>query len=600
MTTRNARQFIASIQDAPEDDVPRLVFADWLEENGESARAEFIRVQCELARLPTFDTRYPELHLRQLELLAEHEVDWLGEWAERLVRWEFRRGLLHAITITPQPFVKQGEELFLDHPVQRVALVNERGNSLVAEEVPETVSAPVMGQVRAVETAGCRRDEPLRGMYGGRVITNAWLSALASARHVTRLEELHLNGDTRSGRDALDLDTWRRFCRARHLRTLRRLDLSDAYTHDHGETLREVVQLLGKSSFVKELRSLSFARCHLDNEGIRQLASAPWVHLEDLDLGGCDVLGADGLEAVLMAPSLSQLRSLSIPYGMELQVLAGSPRLGQLHTLRLHGDSRGGSTVTRGNWTARRGRLVGQSEWETLFRSPHLQKLTTLTVSSHSEIPPEAIIALWHNPWSANLQEFTLSAERLRTEHLTTLFARPAEGPTPLRSLSFPDCDGIGKALAKWPGLAGLTDLSLTRMFAQDCAKDTAALLKSPHFSPRLERLDLSGSCPTQANVNQLARCTNLSGLRWLGFGWNDLNPRKMHVLMHAPHLRHLESLHLSSMYGVNEVQALVQLAKTDAWPRLRDLVVGSGTDPEGIDPLQERFGPRLRVWADC
>jgi uncharacterized protein (TIGR02996 family) len=36
---------------SPFDDGPRLVYADWLEERGECARAEFVRVQCGLARL---------------------------------------------------------------------------------------------------------------------------------------------------------------------------------------------------------------------------------------------------------------------------------------------------------------------------------------------------------------------------------------------------------------------------------------------------------------------------------------------------------------------------------------------------------------------
>ena len=36
----------------PDDDTPRLIFADWLEEKGDSARAEFIRVQIDRARLP--------------------------------------------------------------------------------------------------------------------------------------------------------------------------------------------------------------------------------------------------------------------------------------------------------------------------------------------------------------------------------------------------------------------------------------------------------------------------------------------------------------------------------------------------------------------
>lgn len=35
----------------PECDAARLVYADWLDENGEGERAEFVRVQCELARM---------------------------------------------------------------------------------------------------------------------------------------------------------------------------------------------------------------------------------------------------------------------------------------------------------------------------------------------------------------------------------------------------------------------------------------------------------------------------------------------------------------------------------------------------------------------
>src|SRR5688572_17928114 len=42
----------SAIRTNPEDDTPRLVYADWLQENGDEERAEFIRVQCELAKLP--------------------------------------------------------------------------------------------------------------------------------------------------------------------------------------------------------------------------------------------------------------------------------------------------------------------------------------------------------------------------------------------------------------------------------------------------------------------------------------------------------------------------------------------------------------------
>lgn len=43
------RAFVSAMRAAPDDDLPRLVAADWLEEHGEGAWAEFVRVSCEWA-----------------------------------------------------------------------------------------------------------------------------------------------------------------------------------------------------------------------------------------------------------------------------------------------------------------------------------------------------------------------------------------------------------------------------------------------------------------------------------------------------------------------------------------------------------------------
>src|SRR5262245_9900451 len=43
--------FLAAINANIDEDTPRLVFADWLQENGDEARAEFIPIQCELSRV---------------------------------------------------------------------------------------------------------------------------------------------------------------------------------------------------------------------------------------------------------------------------------------------------------------------------------------------------------------------------------------------------------------------------------------------------------------------------------------------------------------------------------------------------------------------
>src|SRR5262245_33094349 len=86
-----------AVLDAPEEDAPRLVLADWLDEHGDEhdrVRAEFIRVQCELARGVADRRRWRELRLRERELQQRHQAVWLrGLWTpedERLVT--FHRG----------------------------------------------------------------------------------------------------------------------------------------------------------------------------------------------------------------------------------------------------------------------------------------------------------------------------------------------------------------------------------------------------------------------------------------------------------------------------------------------------------------------------
>jgi len=63
----DATALLAAIRAAPKDDAPRLIYADWLDENERPARAEFIRVQCAVAR-----KKSPSLRRREAELLSAH------------------------------------------------------------------------------------------------------------------------------------------------------------------------------------------------------------------------------------------------------------------------------------------------------------------------------------------------------------------------------------------------------------------------------------------------------------------------------------------------------------------------------------------------
>src|SRR5690348_15259175 len=77
--------FEADIIAHPDDDAPRLILADWLEDHGDehtAARAEFIRLQIELAGLGEDDPRRAALERRGKGLLAGHEKAWLGRLAD--------------------------------------------------------------------------------------------------------------------------------------------------------------------------------------------------------------------------------------------------------------------------------------------------------------------------------------------------------------------------------------------------------------------------------------------------------------------------------------------------------------------------------------
>src|SRR5262249_11968802 len=62
----------------PFDDDPRHVLADWLDDQGEAARAEFLRVEAEQRHLEYHDPRWRNLDLRSDRLLSENASRWLG------------------------------------------------------------------------------------------------------------------------------------------------------------------------------------------------------------------------------------------------------------------------------------------------------------------------------------------------------------------------------------------------------------------------------------------------------------------------------------------------------------------------------------------
>src|SRR5262249_51929355 len=119
--------FLQAIIEAPEDDTPRLVYADWLDDHGEPERAEFIRTQIELARLPEDDPRRLPLEGQEADLLQDHSEEWLGPFAHLVdLTFEdqnlFRRGFLEDVAVEYPTLLDHADELFRLSPVRRIFL----------------------------------------------------------------------------------------------------------------------------------------------------------------------------------------------------------------------------------------------------------------------------------------------------------------------------------------------------------------------------------------------------------------------------------------------------------------------------------------------
>lgn len=91
------RSFFRAIKENPDDDTPRLIFADWLQERGDAAaaaRGEYLRLSVLRHRLSPDDPNYSLLKRREGELFTEHRWVWLGPLQDAARTWSFERGMI--------------------------------------------------------------------------------------------------------------------------------------------------------------------------------------------------------------------------------------------------------------------------------------------------------------------------------------------------------------------------------------------------------------------------------------------------------------------------------------------------------------------------
>src|ERR1700722_12431870 len=74
---RGASGFLHAVAEETDDGAFRLIFADWLEEEGHSPRADFIRLQCRMEQLPVWHPEHKQHQEQAGTLWEQHRTDWL-------------------------------------------------------------------------------------------------------------------------------------------------------------------------------------------------------------------------------------------------------------------------------------------------------------------------------------------------------------------------------------------------------------------------------------------------------------------------------------------------------------------------------------------
>jgi uncharacterized protein (TIGR02996 family) len=124
----DADALLAAIAAHPDEDTPRLAYADWLDENERSIRAEFIRLQCEIARkekLPTaILNQHVELFKRNQELIENHREELLETLSilPRNTPLEFHRGFVFTVELPVSKFLKHAATIAEARPRPKVSV----------------------------------------------------------------------------------------------------------------------------------------------------------------------------------------------------------------------------------------------------------------------------------------------------------------------------------------------------------------------------------------------------------------------------------------------------------------------------------------------
>jgi uncharacterized protein (TIGR02996 family) len=462
---------LSAVRAAPRDDAPRLVLADFYEENGHVERARFIRSQLERAALPRWDARVLALDLDERAILAEHEDAWHAELPEiEGVRYGgFERGLV-------------GQLLFDD-----AALVPQHIEAAMA-------ACPATGIV----------------MRWPRLDARPKLGAIDGLRALTVVGTLLQSGDL----------AW--LAESPILSTIEELNLLNSRLDD------DAFGVLLDSPHLGGLRRLRLPFHQLGNDGIERLRESSLSELVELDLsvetqdrvgsGGRDgpIITGDGVIALCAWSGMAKVERLSLTGNqigeMGLIAILASKNTRRLKALRIRSVSDFD--------------FENESRPDVLNGFQHSQKdrrLEELDIGEN-ELTAEAVFELARSPALAELRMFSFDFHQPGffgggQDHLPKLLDAPWLDAVHVLSMRETSLPAVKKVLARAP--ASLHTISLASGFVWSNLQGIDRTLAEAPAQKALRSLDLRGCDVDDDALERLGAVTTLPSLVELRLGPN-------------------------------------------------------------------------------
>lgn len=489
------RSFLQAILETPDDDAPRLVFADWLDEHGEEARAEFIRVQCELARREDEDLRRTQGERRQRALLAKHG----DRWREELPAWArkgsvFRRGFVEEVTAKAPQFVKGARALFAQAPVRRLRLIYPLRPGLPPIVDEALAACSWLERLSALDLSGYPQSGPLG---------DAGVRALVASPHLQNLQTLDLSGNK------LTAEGFRAIANSPHLSNLLTLRLSgNPFNPAYGHGADEGVCAVAASPYLANLRGLHLEGNGITDKGFRAVVDSRYLQ---------------NLETLVVSGNSLSARSS--------RALAQSSRLPHLAVFCAAGAALGDGAVL-----------------EALISAPGRKALCELDISEWP-LEEQRLRKVFASSAARRLQRLTL--DRLGLQEIGLQFLAPLRLTALTMQGNSLDATGV-RTLLGMPMAAELRHLDLGMNELADAG--AIALAGSPRVK-NLRVLDLFANEVGSAGAEALAQSPYLGGLRQLRLNFNKIGDVGGRALARSESLADLDWLHL----GSNPIKKLVK-----------------------------------------